>query len=78
MIFPLPLPSDSSYHCSCGVPISLKSDSAHVDIVAHVICNTVTATFRFVSMEVTLKRDLRMLRDVTRATYASALNYNDG
>ena len=64
--------------CAHIVEIGREPDSAHVDIVAHVICNAVTATFRFVGTEVALKRDLRISRDVTRTTYASVLNYNDG
>ena len=64
--------------CTHIVEIGREPDSAHVDIVAHVICNAVTTTFRFVGTEVALKRDLRISRDVTRTTYASVLNYNDG
>ena len=39
------------------VEIWCESDSTHVDIVAHIVRDTVTAAFRFVCTEVTLKRD---------------------
>jgi len=50
--------------CTHIVEIWCESDSTHIDIVAHVVRNTVTSAFWFIGAEVTLKGNLRVSRDV--------------
>ena len=61
------------------IEIGCESDSTHVNIVTHVICDTVTATFGFIGAEVTLKRYFRVSGHITRnTTYTLVLDHNNG
>jgi len=55
--------------CTHIVKIGCESDPSHVDIIAHVVRDTVTAAFRFVGTEVTLKRDFRVSRDIAGTSH---------
>jgi len=63
--------------CAHIVEIWCEPDSTHVDIVAHVVRDAITAAFRFVGAEVTLKRDFRVSRNVAGTSHALVPNYNN-
>lgn len=46
------------------VKVGHESDTTEVDIVAHIIRNTVAATFRLLRAQVALYRDLRLTRHI--------------
>ena len=52
------------------IKIGGEPDSTHVDIVPHVVRDTVATTFGFVGTEVTLKGDLGVPRDIARRLHA--------
>ena len=51
------------------IKIGSESDSTHVGIVAHVVCDTVAAPFGFISTKVALKRDFGIARDIARISH---------
>ena len=51
------------------IKIGGEADSTHVDIVPHVVCDTVATAFGFIGTEVALKRYLGVPRNVARRSH---------